>query len=170
MLNKKQIEELIINKKLIENHVDINTQLTPNGFDVTVEKIFKFSGKGKVDFSNKERQIPETKEIIAQKQVESDKFGWWDLSRGIYKVRINEIINLPTDLAALSFSRSTLLRMGAYTQHGVWDAGFCGKGEFVLVVDNAEGITIKQNARVAQLVFFPVDETEAYNGIYKGIK
>ena len=60
--------------------------------------------------------------------------------------------------------------MGAFTQNGVWDAGFSGKGEFILVVQNDKGIKVKENARIIQLVFFRVDETESYNGIYKNLK
>lgn len=169
MLNKKQLKKLITEQKLMQGYIDLEKQLTPNGFDITAEKIFQFSGTGAVDFSNSERMIPAAQALIAKKEKETDKYGWWFLSSGAYKIRTNETINLPINLAALSFSRSTLLRMGAYTQHGVWDAGFCGKGEFILVVNNPLGIKVKQNARVAQLVFFPVEETQAYEGIYKGL-
>ena len=60
--------------------------------------------------------------------------------------------------------------MGAFTQNGVWDAGFKGKSEFILIVQNPKGVKIKENARIIQLVFFRVEETEEYNGIYKHLK
>ena len=60
--------------------------------------------------------------------------------------------------------------MGVFTQHGVWDAGFKGKGEFILIVGNPFGVSIKQNARVAQLIFFNTEKTEEYKGIYKNLK
>ena len=168
MLNKKEIQKLVEENKLIEGFIDADTQLTPNGCDLTAGSIFEFKSAGKVDFSNKERQLPECIEVLAQKERQEDKFGWWDLARGIYKVKTNETVNLPNDLIAMAFSRTTLLRMGVFTQHGVWDAGFKGKGEFTLVVDNPYGVKIKQNARVAQLVFYPIAEVEiGYNGIYQ---
>lgn len=77
---------------------------------------------------------------------------------------------MPNNLTALAFTRTSLLRMGAFTANGAWDAGFCGKSEFVLIVENPFGIELKQNARVVQLVLMPVDETESYNGIYKHLK
>lgn len=167
MLNKHQIEELVKEKKLVENYIDLNTQLTPNGFDLTVNSVFEFETAGALDFSNKERIVPSQKEIIAQKQKADDKFGWWSLAPGAYKVRTNEIVNLPNDLAAICFSRTSLLRMGAFTQHGVWDAGFSGRGEFILLVENPKGLKLKQNARVSQLVFVGIAEVkEGYNGIY----
>ncbi len=168
MLNKEEIEKLIKENSIIEGYIDLNTQLTPNGFDLTAANIFGFNNRGQVDFSNKERILPGSDEINSCKLSNEEKFGWWDLKKGIYKVRTNETVNLPKDLTAMAFTRTSLLRMGVFTQHGVWDAGFRGRSEFVLVVENPYGARIKQNARVAQLVFFGINETkEGYNGVYQ---
>jgi len=166
MLNKKEIKQLIEEKKLLEEYIDLEKQLTPNGFDLTVAQVFKFTTAGSLDFSNKERVVPESQELKVEKKDPEDKYGWWNLKKGAYKIRTNERVNLPSNLTALAFSRTSVLRMGAFTQHGVWDAGFCGKGEFILVVENEAGMNLKQNARVTQLVFLSVDETEKYDGIY----
>ncbi|MFP4116276.1 MAG: deoxyuridine 5'-triphosphate nucleotidohydrolase [Candidatus Aenigmatarchaeota archaeon] len=167
MLNKEDIQGLVREKDLIENYPHLDTQLQPNGFDITVDKIFRFSEKGKLDFSNSERELPDCDKIKPEKKNEEDKYGWWELEEGAYKVRTNERVNLPKDLAALGFPRSSLLRMGALVQQAVWDAGYSGRGEFILVVENEEGVEIKENARVAQLVFFPVKEVkEGYGGVY----
>ena len=171
MLNREELNILIRDKKLVEGYIDLKTQLTPNGFDLTVEKVFEFDGPGALDFSNQERIVPEGKEILPQKNKPEDKFGWWDLKKGIYKVRTNEAVHIPKDIVAMGFTRTSLLRMGGFTQHGVWDAGFEGKSEFVLVVENPKGIKVKQNARIAQLVFLGISETaQGYQGIYKNIK
>lgn len=167
MLNKQEIRQLIEKENLVENYISLDKQLTPNGFDLTVSKIFEYIYPGALDFSDKERIIPEGREILPQKLKPEDKFGWWHLKKGFYKIRTNEIVNLPNNLVALAFSRTSLLRMGAFTQHGVWDAGFKGQGEFILGVENPQGLNIKQNARIAQLIFFKVKETEEYKGIYK---
>ncbi len=170
MLTHAQIERLIAEQALLEGYVDLKTQLTPNGFDLTVEAVFAFDAAGAVDFSNQERSIPACRQLQPQRTV-GEQHGWWQLGRGAYKVKTNETVNLPPDLVALAFSRTTLLRMGAFTQHGVWDAGFRGKGEFVLVVENPAGIRLKENARVAQLVFIPVEAVaKGYSGIFQGLK
>ncbi|MDD3296300.1 MAG: deoxyuridine 5'-triphosphate nucleotidohydrolase [Candidatus Omnitrophica bacterium] len=169
MLNKKQISALIENKKLIENFIALDKQLTPNGFDLTAGGIFVFEGSGALDFSNSQRVVPAAKELKPMKDSVTDSYGWWELPKGAYKVKTNETVNLPNDLTALAFTRTSLLRMGAFTQHGVWDAGFRGKGEFILIVENGAGVRIKENARLAQLVFFPVEETQGYSGVYKGL-
>ncbi len=171
MLNREEIEKLIKEKNLIKGFIDLAKQLTPNGIDLTAANIFEFTEEGALDFSNKERKIPECKEIPALKENHEDKFGWWNLKKGIYKLKTNEVVNLPNDLIALAFSRTSVLRMGAFTQHGVWDAGFKGRSEFVLVVDNPAGLRLKQNARVAQLVFLRIIETNhSYKGIFQNLR
>ncbi|MFP4045602.1 MAG: deoxyuridine 5'-triphosphate nucleotidohydrolase [Candidatus Aenigmatarchaeota archaeon] len=168
MLNKDEIIQLIEKKDLIRDCPHLETQIQPNGFDITVDKIFTFSEPGKLDFSNSERKIPDCEEVEPEKKSEDDKYGWWKLEQGVYKVRCNEKFKMPKDLAAICFPRSSLLRMGCFTHTGVWDAGFEGMAEFVLFVENKEGVEIKENARIAQLVFLPVEEVEeGYSGVYK---
>lgn len=170
-LNRDEINSLIKEKELISGYVDLEVQLTPNGFDLTLERIFEFDSPGAVDFSNKERLIPKGKELLPEKQKPLDKFGWWTMKPGAYKALTNETINLSNNLIAVSFPRSSLLRMGAFTQTGVWDAGFRGKSEFILVVQNQHGIKLKQNARLIQLVFLKINEiNNGYQGIYQSKK
>ena len=170
MLNKLEIKQLIEQEKLIENYINLDKQLTPNGFDLTVEKISEFESAGALDFSNNERILPQGKEVQPQKLKPADKYGWWHLKKGAYKVKTNEVINMPNKLVGLAFTRTSVLRMGAFTQNGAWDAGFKGKSEFILVVENNYGVKIKENARIIQLLFLRVEETEEYNGIYKHLK
>ncbi|MBD3264052.1 MAG: deoxyuridine 5'-triphosphate nucleotidohydrolase, partial [Candidatus Omnitrophica bacterium] len=48
-MNKEEIKYLIEKKNLIEGYVEAEKQLTPNGFDLTVEKIFAFNASGSLD-------------------------------------------------------------------------------------------------------------------------
>ncbi len=171
MLNKEELKKLIKETGLVTDYIDLETQLTPNGFDLTAACVFCFKSGGALDFSNKERVIPEAKGVVIRKKNKNDKFGWWNLKKGIYKIVTNEIVSLPKDLIAVSFPRSSLLRMGVFTHTGVWDAGFKGRSEFVLVVENPSGLKLKQNARVVQLIFTKINETaEGYNGIYQNTR
>lgn len=167
MLNREQIKKLIEEKNLITGYVNLDIQLTPNGFDLTAAEISCVNKRGALDFSNSERIVPEAEPVPLKKKNDADSFGWWHLKKGAYKVRTNETVHMPVDMIAWAFSRTSLLRMGAFTQNGVWDAGFSGKSEFLLIVENEAGIDIKQNARLIQLVFIPIEETEGYNGIYQ---
>ena len=168
MLNRQEIQRMIKQRGLITDYPNLDIQLTPNGFDLTVGGIFEFRGSGALDFSNKERVVPGTREIKAKKKKLKDKFGWWHLKSGAYKIRTNETVNLPNNLIAVAFTRSSLLRMGAFTQTAFWDAGFKGKSEFILVVKNPGGLRLKQNARIIQLGFFRINPTNLkYQGVYQ---
>lgn len=171
MLNRQEIEGLIKQKNLVTGFLDLGVQLAPNGFDMTVDKVFSFAQSGSLDFSNHERKLPQYDEIPAVKKMPADEHGWWHLAPGGYKISSNEVVNMPSDLAAIAFPRSSLLRMGAFTQTGVWDAGFKGKSEFILIVNNPAGLNLKQNARVIQLVFYNLNKTDKiYEGIYQQSK
>jgi dUTP pyrophosphatase len=158
MLNKQELRDRIENG-LITGYVDLEKQLTPQGFDFSVQSIEKFEEPGRIDFDNSERQIPESS------PVEKDG-DYWKLEKGVYKIIPNESVNIPEDLFALAFLRSSMLRMGCDIVNGVWDAGFEGKGVFTLEVMNPQGVEIKQDARVNQIVFFEMEETEKYSGVY----
>jgi dUTP pyrophosphatase len=171
MLNRQEIEERITRARLIEDAVDLGSQLTPNGVDLTAAQISVFEGAGAIDFSNRERVLAPVRICEARKNDAADAHGWWELAPGVYKIKTNETVNMPRDLIAFAYTRTTLLRMGVSTHHGVWDAGFCGKSEFLMTVHNPAGVRIKQNARVAQLVFVPIAEVaQGYQGIYQHTK
>lgn len=149
--------------ELIRGFVDMEKQLTPNGFDLTVGKIYKFVDNGSIDFSNKNRKIAESNEIMWEN-------GVIELELGVYKIRTNEIIKMPLDLVGIARPRSSLSRSGVAVDTGVWDAGFEGKSEFLLIVGNKSGFRIEKDARIVQLVFFEIESTRAYVGVFKHIK
>ena len=168
VLNKQQLREKIENKGLVRNYVDLETQLTPQGFDLTAAEIHSYGGKGRLDFSNTEREIPESSKIRPEKQSEEDDYAWWELDQGVYKVVMNEKVDIPNNLTGLAFPRSSLLRMGCTINNAVWDSGYTGTGSFMLHVENPDGVNIKENARLNQIVFLDLEETEkGYQGRYQ---
>jgi dUTP pyrophosphatase len=59
------------------------------------------------------------------------------------------------------------MRMGAHIQNAFWEAGYHGKTECLLCVENPDGIRIKQDARVLQLSFHQMESVEdGYDGQY----
>jgi dUTP pyrophosphatase len=169
ILSKEEIRELIEKEKLIQNFISLKHQLTPNGFDLTVKKIFGFESEGKLDFSNKERILSELKEIKPVKEKKENKYGWWNLKKGCYLVETNEIVKLPLDLMAMGKPRSSSLRMGITINTGYWDSGFEGTSQFLLIVLNPNGVKIKENARICQIIFARTKGTKGgYNGVYQG--
>lgn len=168
VLSREQVRGRIKEDDLISGFIDLEKQLTPQGFDLTVQKIEKYKDSGKIDFSNKEREISETEKVETVKEDSQDEYGWWDLEKGVYKVTMNEKVDIPNDLTATAYPRSSLLRMGCTIDNAVWDSGYKGTGSFMLTVQNSEGVSIKENARVNQLIFHKLEDStkEGYSGRY----
>lgn len=162
VLSKEDILKRIMNENLITDYIDLEKQLQPNGFDCTLRGVAKLKGSGALDFDNSERKLPEVEELA----FEGD---WVFLERGIYRVYINEVVNLGNDLMAFGRPRSSLVRAGANLLTAVWDAGYRGRSEVGLIVYNPDGIRLKRNARILQLVFLKLtSKTRPYEGIFKG--
>lgn len=162
MLNAKEIRQLIESQKLITNYVDLEEQVQPTGFDLSLRQVRAYLGCGGVDFSNEERVIASTD------HVEPDGDGWYNLPKGCYQIVYNEIISMPLDIVAIAKSRSTMLRNGAAVDTAIWDPGYRGRSSSLLVVHNPHGIRLKRNARVAQLIFYrTLKVRDGYTGIYK---
>jgi len=162
MLNHQTIHQLIVNRQLIAHYKDLETQLQPTGFDLTLHHIETYTGPGTADYTNRERTIAPTTTL------EPDPQGWYNLPPGAYKVVYNETVSMPHDIAAIARTRSTLLRNGAAIATAVWDPGYTGRSSSLLTVHNPHGTRLKQDARIAQLIFFKTDQVEKlYDGIYQ---
>ena len=161
ILNDENLHQLI-KTGMIENICDISIQLTPNGIDLTLKKVEKFTDKGQIDFTNEQRKLPTTQEIPFTN-------NWVHLDKGCYKVTFNEIVTIPSDAIALARPRSSLLRSGATVESAVWDAGFHGISISLLVVYNPYGISLQKNARLIQLFFIKMSHKahKTYQGIYQ---
>ena len=162
MLNSTEIRRLIEEEALITEYVDLDKQVQPSGFDLSLGEVLAFAGGASVDFSNAERVIAESTPISP------DFDGWYWLPKNAYTVVYNEVVKMPLDVAAIARTRSTLLRNGATVETAVWDPGYQGRSSSLLVVSNPEGIRLKRDARIAQLIFFRLNEVdEGYDGVYQ---
>ena len=148
---------------LIEGYNDLETQIQVNGFDISLRDIADLSSPGILPTENSGRAVS------SLEPLEFGADGFIDLSPGPYLITHNEIVNLPTNVMALGRPRSSLLRSGVAVHTAVWDAGYSGRSQSLLVVYNPLGFRLQKNARVVQLVFFTLTgETDAYNGAYQG--
>ncbi|MCX6005488.1 MAG: deoxyuridine 5'-triphosphate nucleotidohydrolase, partial [Chloroflexi bacterium] len=88
---------------------------------------------------------------------------------GAYLVTFNEVVNLPVDIMALARPRSSLNRCGVSIHSAVWDAGYSGRSQSLLVVYNTHGFRLHKNARILQLVFFSLSRgvAQGYSGKYQ---
>lgn len=163
VLTKESIKKLMQNNPpLVKDYVDFESQLQPNGLDLTIRSISSLDTPGVIAVSNSERQVSK----LSPLEFGSD--GYVHLKPGVYSIKFNEIISMPKNVMALATPRSSLLRCGVSVHTAVWDAGYSGRSESMLAVYHPEGFKLQKNARVIQLVFFLLsEETEGYNGVYQ---
>ena len=151
---------------LVAEYIDLAAQLQPNGFDLTVDSVAGIrasAGAARLGVLDQDRQLPQLE------RNGPDRDDWWRLAAGSYLVTFNEVVNLPRWLMALGRPRSSLLRMGVALHTAVWDAGYSGRSQALLVVHNPGGFRLQRNARIAQLVFLPLNEPDGvgYTGRYQ---
>ncbi len=139
------------------------SQAQPCGVDLTLREVHVLSDAGEVDFDNSKRRISATRKLEFAD-------GRLHLAQGCYKIIYNEYVQVPLDCAAFGFPRSSLLRCGADVRCAVWDPGYHGRSESLLVVHNPHGILLHRDAKVMQLVFARLEAKaeKGYEGKYRG--
>jgi len=164
VLSRQDIQRLIKKKPpLIEGCPDIEKQLQPNGIDLTVRQIALLQSPGRIVVEDSQRLVSDLAPLVFDGQ------GFIDLIPGAYIITYNEVVHLPQDIMALGRPRSSLLRCGVTLSTAVWDAGYSGRSQSLLVVYNSQGFRLQQNARVAQLIFMRLSQkTKGYQGAYQG--
>ena len=165
ILNDIQIRKMILERDLIVDYIDLDKQIQPHGFDLTVKQVYGYvpGDSPVIDFSNELRKLPdyEPKESLN---------GHWFLDEGTYLIEFNEFVKIPSNMVAIGIHRSTIIRCDCLTAMGYWDAGYEGRGITRLEVGK-NGLVLYRNARVTQLIFIKTDAAEElYDGVYRGEK
>jgi dUTP pyrophosphatase len=164
VLSRQEIQRLLKKKPpLIEGYVDIDKQLQPNGIDLTLRDIALLQSPGQIAVENSQRLVSDLAPLVF------DGMGFIDLVPSAYIITYNEVVHLPENIMALGRPRSSLLRCGVTVGTAVWDAGYQGRSQSLLVVYNPQGFRLQKNARVAQLIFMRLSQkTKGYQGAYQG--
>jgi len=157
------IRKLIqVSPPLIEGFISLKEQLQANGFDLTLRDVAILTGSGRLS-SGQKRTLSETSPIAF------DANDWISLRQGIYLVTYNEVVSLPKNVMAIGRPRSSLLRCGVSIGTAVWDAGYSGRSQSLLVIHNPAGFAVQKNARILQLVFLRLETAtrNAYHGRFQ---
>src|SRR5690606_11502802 len=106
VLSREQLRSLTegSGKPLLEGYLDLETQLQPNGFDMTLREVSRYVNRGQIGRDNADRVLSELVPL------EFDAVGWVTLEPGVYHIVYNEIVSLPESLMALGRPRSSLGR------------------------------------------------------------
>jgi dUTP pyrophosphatase len=158
------LKMLEANPPLVENLCDIQQQVQPNGIDLTLKELALLDSPGSLGSGTERRTLSSTSRLIF------DGLDRVDLLPGCYLVTYNEVVNLPKNIMALARPRSSLLRCGVSIHNAVWDAGYSGRSQSLMVVYNAKGFRLHRNARITQMVFFSLyhEVAQGYQGMFQG--
>lgn len=170
----KYVEPAEENKELRES------QIQPNGVDLTIGKIYMLDGpaflgedeyvkqtRTSVPFSN--YTVDEEKRHKGEEihDMYDDTDYWYTLSQGAYIIEYGEIIEIPEDHVGFVYPRSRLNRCAAHLTSAVWDGGYRGKGEGCLM--NWTELQLQYDMRIGQLVLAEAEAVEeAYDGTHQG--
>jgi len=148
---------------LVENLYDAQQQVQPNGIDFTLKEVALLSSPGSLGPGNESRALSSTSPLVF------DGLGRVDLLPGCYLVTYNEVVNLPKNMMALATPRSSLLRCGVSIHSAIWDAGYSGRSQSLMVVYNPQGFRLHINTRIVQMVFFFLSRevAQGYQGIFQ---
>lgn len=164
ILSRQDIHRLLQqDPPLVEGWINLEEQLQPNGIDLTLREIALPQTPGRIAVESRQRMVSDLAPLVF------DGLDCIDLIPGAYIITYNEIVHLPNNVMALATPRSSLLRCGVTVNTAVWDAGYSGRSQSLLVVYNPQGFRVQRNSRIVQLVFLELFQgTEGYRGIYQG--
>ena len=152
------------NPPLVDGYVDVEAQLQPNGFDLSLQQVAQFTSSAQISGETSQRVISHNENLSFGND------GFLELATGPYLITFNEVVNLPPHLMALGKPRSSLLRSGVAVHGAVWDAGYRGRSQALLTVHNPHGFRVARNARLLQLIFFTLETPtqQGYTGFFQG--
>lgn len=131
-------------------------QIQPNGVDLTGAELYRIIGPG---------ALAESGTTVGEREP----VPWSDgqpLPAGSYVVRYAERIRVPEGHVGLVFPRSSLLRNGAMLHTAVWDPGYDGRGEGLLVLSHP--LHLPAGMRIGQFVLFTAEGFASYQGQWQG--
>jgi deoxycytidine triphosphate deaminase len=166
VLGVDKLLELVEKQKLVENLCERElTNPEGTGFDLCLGKVHKVTGKGFMGLTERDSADsellfefnPEKSQSIVIKPGES------------YLVTTNEKVNMPADLTANMWCRSTLYRTGMILSGGNIAPGYSGELSFTLFNSGQAEMEIELGARIVHIMFFEVNgQTNAYRGQWNG--
>ncbi len=129
----------------LDNIVYLDTQLSENGIDLTVDKFYKIEHRGEIDFGGGEKEDAEISEIEPSLRNSDDDYGWWELEPGTYQMEYNESLNEERMCIIQPLER--LIRNS--TTH---TTVVTTKLDKIPIHVGGKGIAIKENSRVSRIM------------------
>ena len=156
LLNASEVELL-----LQTNNKGAKAQV---GYDLTLKEVKQINGG--IVMADK-TIVDDYTEIMPTKNTNGKLI--YKLEPGTYSVTFEQGVKLPTNRTAFVRHRSSVLRCGGIITSGVYDPGFA-VDEMGGVLIATKSIILEKGARVAQIIMFENQESEAYDGQWQGNK
>ncbi len=118
-------------------------------------EVHRLSGPGALDFGGSEFEEAPHEQVAPEKASPDDDYGWWNLGAGAYLLRYNETADLGDDHLAFVFPHERLLQAGA--SHAAFQISGGRDPLGALLTVGAQGVRIKENARVSRLLLFQTE-------------
>lgn len=162
IIGPKELLKLVKGKELVRNLSERElTNPEGAGFDLRLGEVYSISGKGFLGIN--ERQTPEPELIASYKE---DKKEIFTIKPGeFYLVKTIESVNLPGDIAAHLYARSTLFRSGLNLLCTQIAPGYTGELTMGLSNIGQLEMDIEIGARIAHVQF---ERVEAGGNMYRG--
>lgn len=156
-LGKAEILRRIKGENLLEN-LNINN-VQGAGVDLEIDNVYEpVSG---ASLFRDSRRLPELREI------RDDTYA---LRPGKYYLcTTREKVNMPKDLVAFIFQRSTLFRCGVTLRTAVVDPGYSGVLTIGIKNEGPKDFLLQRGSRICQIVFSTIHgKAQGYEGRYQG--
>jgi len=166
ILGIDKLLKLVKTKNLVENLSERElTNPEGCGFDLCLGQVHKISGVGFMGLT--ERNSVDSKLIL---EFDPKKTRSIIIRPGeSYLVTTREKLNMPLNLTAAMWLRSTLFRSGLIMSGGKIDPGYTGELSFLLFNAGQCKMKIELGARIVHIMFFEINgKTNAYRGQWKG--
>lgn len=166
ILGVDKLLQLVREKRLVEGLCERElTNPEGCGFDLCLGKVHRIIGKGFMGLT--ERDSANAEEVLAYdpKKLQSILIQPGES----YLVTTVEKVNMPKNLTANMWLRSTLYRSGIIMSGGNVAPGYCGELSFLLFNAGKAEMQIELGARIVHIMFFEVNgQTAVYRGQWKG--
>ena len=135
---------------LTKGLISAKKQMSPCSIDLTVRSISQINLGGHLDFGGSEYKEASASPVIPEKRTPEEPYGWWNLGQGNYLIRFNEILKPPKSSLIMVFPHERIMAAGIF--HPTIMVEKIDENLCVNVLVGPEGISIKENARVAKAV------------------
>lgn len=140
-----------------------------HALDIRIDKLYRITSgffvpeQGKTSQSRKEEIIPTVEPVMPPREI-------FCLAPGVYSFEAVQSVEMAEGEAGWLVPRSSLTRNGVDVRSALYDAGYKGGVNGIIIVHGHHGCSIEKGARIAQFVIVKAETAKLYDGQYQGGK